>query len=294
MCVEAGVELLLHSWIAGVLGDDGRVGGVIVENKSQRMALRGEVIVDATGDADVAALAGARCLEDVSEKARDPETGSARATCSFGAKIEGVDVERFEAFKADEPEAYRALVEEMTAEGGVKAVDCPSLSMPGCSTNVWDLTRMELEGAAKLLRTVTFLRERMPGHENVKIRHIAPQLGVRLGRRVAGVETLTAEHREQALRGERDVCLFHGPGGKLVGIPYGCLIPETLDGVIIGSRSISVDHQTFGPIRLIGTAWGIGEAAGTAAGMAASEHVLPRDLDVARLREALIDQGAMV
>jgi hypothetical protein len=153
---------------------------------------------------------------------------------------------------------------------------------------------MELEGAAKLLRTVTFLRERMPGHENVKIRHIAPQLGVRLGRRVAGVETLSAEHREQARRGERDVCLFYGPGGKLVGIPFGCLVPETLDGVIIGSRSLSVDHQTFGPIRLIGTAWGIGEAAGTAAGLATAEHVLPRDLDVARLRAALTEQGAMV
>ncbi len=292
-CREAGVEVLLHSWIVDAVTEDGAVRGVIVENKSGRQALKADVVVDATGDADVAALAGAAMLADEAPEAVDEPTGRAIGRCSFRADPEGVDTERFERFKEEEPERYKELMEQVVAAGGVKEPGGAAISFRGDAVDAWDLTRMEMEGSRQALVTLEFFRQNVPGWENATIGRLADQFGVRLGRRVAGLETLTKEHVKQARRTERDIALFHA-GGEAAGIPYGCLVPRSVDGLIIGSRSISVEEAAFGSIRLIGTAWALGEAAGTAAALARAEGVEPRYLDVARLRTVLEDQGALV
>ena len=292
-CREAGVEVLLHSWIVDAVTEDDAVRGVIVENKSGRQALTAEVVVDATGDADVAALAGAAMLQDEDPEAVDEPTGQAVGKCSFRADPEGVDTERFERFKEEEPERYEELMEQVVAAGGVKELGGAAISFRGDAVDVRDLTRMEMEGSRQALVTLEFFRQNVPGWENATIGRLADQFGVRYGRRIAGLETLTKEHVKEARRTDQDIARFHA-GGEAGGIPYGCLVPRSVDGLIIGSRSISVEEAAFGSIRLIGTAWALGEAAGTAAALAQAEGIEPRYLDVARLRAALKDQGALV
>jgi hypothetical protein len=240
----------------------------------------------------VAALAGAEMKSEGGD-AFDPESGATVGSCSFGAKLEGVDEERVEEFKEQNPERYEDLMEQLVESGGVKKVSCASLTMRGDAVDAWDLTRMEMEGSRKALRTLEFLRANVPGYGNARLTKLSTQFGTRLGRRIEGVSTLTGEDVREARRHDDDICLFWAREGR-GGVPYGALVPESLEGLIIGSRSISVESAAFGAIRLIGTAWALGEAAGTAAGLAHKQDTAFRDLDVSQLRDALEEQGALV
>jgi hypothetical protein len=291
-CEEAGVEVLLHSWIADAVVQQGAVRGVIVENKSGRQALLGDLVVDATGDADVAALAGA-ALKTEGGDAFDPESGATVGSCSFGAKLEGVDEDRVQEFKEQNPDRFEELMHQLVEHGGVKKVSCASLTMRGDAVDPWDLTRMEMEGSRKALRTLEFLRANVPGYENAKLTKLSTQFGTRLGRRIEGVKTLTGEDVREARRHDDDICLFWAREGR-TGVPYGALVPESLEGLVVGSRSISVESAAFGAIRLIGTAWALGEAAGTAAGLAHRQNKGFCELDVSELRAILQEQGAIV
>jgi hypothetical protein len=226
-------------------------------------------------------------------EAYDEESGATVGSCSFGAKLEGVDLERAKQFKEQNPERYAELMDRLVEAGGVKKVSCAGLTMRGDAVDAWDLTRMEMEGSRKALRTLEFLRANVPGYEDARLTKLSTQFGTRLGRRIEGVGTLTREDVQQTRRHEDDICLFWAREGK-AGVPYGCLVPESLDGLIVGSRSISVDSAAFGTIRLIGTAWGLGEAAGTAAGLAHERRAGFRELDPQDVRAALEEQGALV
>jgi hypothetical protein len=287
MCEEAGVELLLHSTLGNALTENGRVVGVAVENKSGRQALLGKITVDSTGDGDVAALAGARSLPSENGDAEDPEGGTI-GHCSFGVQIKGMSRERMKRLKEEEPERYERLAQKFK----IDSVGMISFNMKGDATDAWDLTRMEREGSLNALRALRALREELPGEE-FAIDFVAAQFGVRLGRRIAGVKTLTHEAAAKLERRGDEIGLVAFQGGA-AGIPYGCLVPERVDGLLMGSRSISVEERMFGPIRLIGTAFALGEAAGTAAGLSVRESVQPRDLEVATLRSQLQTQKALI
>ena len=79
-----------------------------------------------------------------------------------------------------------------------------------------------------------------------------------------------------------------------IGIPYGCLIPEKIEGLIMSGRTISVDQTIFGMTRIMSACMAVGEAAGTAAAIACKKGILPSGIDVKELRRELIEQGAVV
>ena len=87
---------------------------------------------------------------------------------------------------------------------------------------------------------------------------------------------------------------LYPPDGEWFDIPYGALVPKDLDGLLVSGRCISADHQAMSATRVMAPCMAIGEAAGTAAGMAAMANIRPRSVDVAELRRALVDAGALV
>ncbi len=287
MCREADVELLLHSTLSDTVTEHSTVKGIVVDNKSGRQAVLATCTVDATGDGDVAALAGARSLPKLNSDAADPEGGTI-GHCSFGGSIEGLDRQSAKRMRDEDPELYAILQKKLS----VDSAGLLMFNMKGDAVDVWDLTRMEQEGSQGMLEALRILHKERPavGH---KVNYVATQFGVRLGRRIAGVKTLTREKAKSCAIDGDEVCVFASNVGS-AGIPFGCLVPESVDGVVIGSRSISVDENTFGAIRLIGTAFGLGEAAGTAAALAVKAGVQPRDLDVGRLRATLKSNGALI
>ena len=93
MIDEAKVRLRLHSWFSRAIVEDGRINGVVVESKEGRQAILGKIVVDATGDLDVAASAGAPFIH-----------GAYIVTTVF--RLGGVDAEA-ERFEFEEPEAFK-------------------------------------------------------------------------------------------------------------------------------------------------------------------------------------------
>ncbi len=313
LCLEAGVELRLHSWGVKAIVEDGRLRGVVVESKSGRQALLGKVCIDATGDGDIAALADA-----------EYELGYQRI--GLNLKAGGIDRDRFQAFQRDDPERARDLRAQVRSLGGfpfrplptpdshagiywINILGLASRKGGGCdegsihqiyagelsAIDVEDLSYAEVELRRRLMTSIEFHRANVPGFEGLRLLSFASELGVRESRRITGIHVLT---REEVLARRRfdDAIGMAGLGFSPVGhyqVPYGCLVPCQVDGLLVAGRCIGTDHWIQQSARLIPPAMMTGQAAGTAAALAVKEGVDPRNLDPAPLRQQLTADGVI-
>jgi glycine/D-amino acid oxidase-like deaminating enzyme len=318
LAADAGVELLLHTWATGVRVEDGRVTGIRVWNKGGERWIGADVVIDASGDADVAALAGAR-YEDFGT------TGRVQSLSTL-FRLANVDVAvAAQTKKAD----MWALMREAAATG---AYELPRLEgswhrtpfagivmvhmtrVPNIdATDPVALTDAELEGRRQVREYHRFLRDRVPGFEASVIVGTSPSIGVRESRRVIGDYQLTRSDVLEARRFDDEIALCgapiedHGPGGDtdwqyvagggngaVYGIPYRTLLPRGLDALLVAGRCFSSTHDAHASARSMATCMAMGQAAGTAAAMAVSGNSRPRAIDVARLRERLKADGALL
>ena len=318
LCLEAGVQLRLHSWVVDALVQEGRVTGAILESKSGRQAVLARVCVDATGDGDVAAQAGAAY-----------ELHSMRI--GLNAKIGGVDLEAYHGWQEDSPEHARALRSLVRAAGGVpmgagatphedlgvywvnvlglsNRGDDPLEARPGGTfggelnaVDVEDLTFAEVELRKRFMVGLEYYRKHVPGYGNARLLSFASELGVRDSRRIKGVHYLTRAEMEAGARFEDAIGITGRTfsGGNHLQVPYRTLVPclttgQVVDGLLVAGRCISVDDGLIGPIRVIPPCMMTGQAAGTAAALSAREGVAPRALDAGLLREALAAAGVIL
>jgi glycine/D-amino acid oxidase-like deaminating enzyme len=171
-----------------------------------------------------------------------------------------------------------------------------------------DLTRAEIEARGQAMRLVTFFRERVPGFAHARIAATATQIGVRESRRIVGEYTLTRddilERRtfDDAVARSSYPIDIHNPSGSgttthrlppgtSYEIPYRCLVPRTIDDLLVAGRCISTTHEALASTRLTPTVMTLGQAAGTAAALSVRAAVTPRALDARILREKLIADG---
>ena len=295
MLQEAGAEVLLHSWVVDAITEDDEVKGIIVENKSGRQALLAQVTVDATADGDIAKFAGAayQTRDDyVSVSERDGLFGRDKLPHTLGVRIDGVDRDAVERFREQKPEQYAQLMAQLEQQGG-------GLDLHACGTadgdalDAWDLTRMEIEGRTKIMTSLLFLRENLPGYESAHVADTTPQFGVREGRRIVGEYTLSIEDMAQAKKFDDGICRCGSSAeGEEYDIPYRCLVTEKVDNLLAAGRCISIGPEAHLSLRGIAPCMGTGHAAGAAAALAARAKVKPRNLDIGQLRELLIEQGA--
>jgi hypothetical protein len=297
----AGVELLLHSWVVDTITDGQTVTGVIVENKSGRQALPAKVTVDATGDGDLAPLSGAAYWTN-----HEPED-SGRIYCSLGATVEGVTTDPEIERSDDRKRTYARIIESLEIDPGLKVNVLAStagrpikynspderhfmIHIDGDPCDAADLTRMETTTFDAAMRCLLAFREQAPGWENARLKHVAPQFGVREGRRYQGVATITRDEMESGtIHNDRIYRHTCGSEGKEYTIPLGCLIPRDVDGLVVGCRCLSVEKRAFAALRLIGHAEGIAMAGGAVAGLAAVGDVRPRDLPAEKTQRFLTE-----
>lgn len=321
MAEEAGVSVLLHSMGVGVVREGGRPGGVIVESKSGRGVVPAKVIVDATGDGDIAVAAGARY-----EKGR-PEDGLTQPmTLLF--KVANLDRDKAKQFLAAN---RKAMIEEARTKG--EAI--PRYVGPGTDnllrpdetyfnvdqvheadgTNVRDLARAAVEARKQIWQSVRFLQKHVPGCERAFLSATASQLGVRESRRIVGDYALTVQDVLGARRSGDAIAHYacwvdihtvkpgekrgphsgKGPApGTSYGIPYRCLIPAGVENVLVAGRCFSATHEAFASARMIPCCMAMGQAAGTAAALAVKGAKSPREMDINRLQDALRAQGAYI
>lgn len=288
MVLEAGVKPLLNSLFVEAITEDDSLRGVIVENKEGRQAILAKVTIDASGDGDVFARTGASFKTDIHPWG-----------VSLSYRMGNVDTDRATRFRRDNSVKYEELMGELaeragsrvgwflTTVRGVLLFFTPYLY--GLSAiDVSDLTRAEMEGRRKMMLVLELLREKMPGFENAVVGDSSPQIGTRGSRRVEGEYVLT---KQDILEGRRfpDVVTRN-----LFDLPYRCLVPRKIDNLLVAGRCISTTHDAQASIRMICPCYATGEAAGTAAGLAARSGLAPREIDVIELQDNLRKQGASI
>jgi hypothetical protein len=171
-----------------------------------------------------------------------------------------------------------------------------------------DLTRAEVAARAQVTQLFEFFRRNVPGFERSRIAATAAQIGIRESRRIVGAYTLTRDDVLSARTFEDAVArsaypidihnptgsgttTFRLPPGAAYEIPYRCLVPERVDGLLVAGRCISTTHEALASTRLTPTVMTLGQAAGTAAALAVSEGVRPRDVRATTLRARLERDG---
>ncbi len=301
---ERGAKLLLHSWAVGAVHEGNEMRGIIFESKSGRQAILAKVIVDCTGDGDIFAAAGAP-FESESEK------GSTHETVNVAFRWGGVDYERYTEYRFAHKAEFEAMMNHASATGVLppnwKMQDLPSRTpRPGTvffmgprlfgynCIDVEDLTACELDSRHRMMMVLDFFQKNVPGYKEAWVMETAPQMGVRHSRRVVGVKKVT---RPEWLTGkvhedEVGVCPPRSPEHPNVSIPLGCLVPESLDNLLVAGRNLSSDPPSHGFLREVPVCWVMGQAAGTAAALAVNAGVRVRDVDVRGVQRQLVQQGA--
>ncbi|HEX5828370.1 MAG TPA: FAD-dependent oxidoreductase [Candidatus Limnocylindrales bacterium] len=312
----ANVELLLHAWATGTyVDDDGRLRAVRLWTKGGERWIEASVFIDASGDADVAAMAGVP-----HDSPRDGQTVQSLSTLF---KLANVDVERATAVpkaelwalmrEAAEAGTYRLPRIEgswhRTPHDGVALVHMTRIPNVD-ATDPEQLTRAEIEGRRQVQEYHRFLRDRVPGFERSVLVATSPSIGVRESRRVHGDYRLT---RDDVLGGRRfadEIALCgapiedHGAGGDtgwqyvgeggVYGIPYRSLLPGGVEGLLVAGRCFSATHDAHASARSMATCMAMGQAAGTAAVFAAAGAISPRAVPADALRDQLAAQGALL
>jgi hypothetical protein len=300
MVREAGIELLLHSWVAAPLVEDGKVAGAILESKQGRMAVRASVVVDTTGDGDLFARAGEDYEGDIDEDDIHHCANSASLVC-------GVDVARWLAFQDAEPEKWRDILQKgreatrhfiqpLTSwRNDVVVFMGPRFS--GFSVlEVDDLTQVEILSRESIVELLEFYRGTVPGFEGAWLMLTAPQLGARHSRRLSGVGRMTGAMSKTGVVHPDEIGVSPSPGPNIpsVSVPYGALLPQKVDNLLVAGRHISTDAQTHTFMREIPQCWLTGHAAGVAAALSANAGRSPRTLPAEEVRAELRKQGAFL
>jgi choline dehydrogenase-like flavoprotein len=273
MLAEAGVDIVLHSWVTNAIVDGGALRGVIAESKSGCRAFLAKVVVDATGDGDVFAAAGAAHVRHIHRIGLVHRLGNAdRVAAAKGSKPPNLG--------SGTPHPSVRWVNMQGPQG-----DCLDVEM---------LTKCELGGRRAIWERLKKLQER-PGHEKVFLLDTASQLGVRASRTLKGLHELRLDDAK-ADRVYPDVVGIGGSesfiGERPCQIPYAILVPEKVDGLLAAGRCVAADNVMLNYTRLIAPCFLTGHAAGAAAALAAQQKCRPRDLDVKQLQGLLRKQGA--
>jgi hypothetical protein len=320
MIEEAGVKLLLHSFVTGAVTEGDAVRGIVVESKSGRQVVTGKVICDATGDGDVAASAGAPFVKGQGQDlklfamtmlVRLSHVDWPRAT-EYSTQDPGWDGAIARAISHGDLPYYGPRTRESVPYWGHPRPELARLwwedgallwggSVEGVDgTDVDSLTHAEAECRKQWMSELGFLRKYVPGFESARVESSGVTIGVRDTRHIVGEYTYTGYD----LLEERE---FPDTAAYIVqeflGVPYRCLVPKQVDSLLIASRCLSVapGQTSSGPtlgayndMKSIPTVMTFGEAAGTAAALAARMGVTPRELDVSTLQRALMAQGALL
>ncbi len=308
---EHGCYYRLYSPVVGAIMDGNKVCGVKVSGKNGVEAFYADVVVDATGDGDVAYFAGA---EMVSGNERD----NTFMPASLVFAVANVDVERLLRFAPNNSKNFFDIFKEAAKEGycvsdwygldkttipGVISVNNGGVSNIGVidGTKAEDLTYAERLGLKLAIDFVAIGRaKKIPGLENAYLMRTGAGVAVRESRRIVGEYVQTVEDAKKGAEftdiiarkyGIIDTGILHEEVHSGYAYPYRCLIPKTIDGLLVAGRCGSATHLGHAAGKSMGNMMEIGQAAGLAAAHCAADGALPRQANVKKLQEGLTQMG---
>ena len=315
-----GVEVLLLTQAVGVRVEGNRISHVIVHNKSGLAAVPAKAVVDATGDADVAARSGCEV-----EKG-GPEGGMAAATLEF--HVSGVEQDALSAAihkgncprfrkkiqdlrkQGEWPFPYDIFISVQLTEPGTMMINTSRLvGIDG--TDAASVTDGMIRGRAETHRLLAVMRKHFPGFANARLKAVAPLLGVRETRRIRGPYVLSVADLN-AGRDFPDTIGFsaygwdlpnpkrpsdnpsHGRKRAVTPIPYRILVPKPVTNLICPGRAVSVERPVLGPLRVMAPCMAMGQAAGQAARQVVQDGATFAEVNTEKLRGELRQAGAII
>lgn len=323
---ESNIDVFLQTAVFDVIKEDNVVKGLVCASNEGPLRFEAPVTIDCTGDGIVAFMAGAEVGKGREDGLMQP------VTLEF--TIDGVDEERGLICIGDVDEVelngqrFLDWCKDRAAEGkipeklaAVRLHPCVEKGRRQVNTtqvNRVDITRIEqifpadyeLRQQINLLRD--FLRENLPGYENIKVIGSGTTTGVRESRRIMGDYVIDADELSAGKRFPDVVvhdALFivdiHNPDGagqaedkiqycKPYDLPYRCFLPKGLEGLMVAGRCISGTHRAHASYRVMSICMAMGEAVGIAAALSVSKGCTPRQLDVTLLQKTMTDKGIVL
>lgn len=300
MVQNAGVNVMLYTRFADCICKDKRIDKIILAALEGLVAVDAEVYIDCTGNADVATAAGVYTHKG-EEKSSVPQP----ATLMF--EVGNVQDEEFIA-RGERPirpvKAYRTSVDGKYKVNHYHVYDVDA-------TSSFSMTKAHMKARKQVLKAYDVLRNQTQGFENAEIAQVAPVLGVRESRHIAGKYKITVDDIVNGTKFSDRIAVYgfgmdvHPRNDKETGnfkievaeryyIPYRSLIPEECDNLIVAGKTISCESQAAGGLRCMPCVMAMGQAAGAAAALAIAKNCTPENIDVDKLQEILRKEGAIL
>lgn len=315
MVLEAGAEILFHAYLSDVEMDGETVKSVIVATKSGNLKFEAEIFIDASGDADLAYMAGCPTQHGREDGLCQPMT--------LCFRMSNVDIDGYQKVKKEVNELYAKL----QAEGKIKNPRENVLTFrnvnPGVihfnstrivkhdPVDVFDLTKAEIEAREQVFELHKFLKENFECFKDSIVMSTAGDIGIRESRMIVGKHVLNQEDlvscrkfEDSIACGNYDIDIhspdgsgtshYYFPQGEYYTIPYRCLLPEKADNLLVAGRCCSTTHEAQASIRIMPIVCCLGEAAGNAAAIALDDKVKLLDIDVKKLQKLITDNGGVL
>ena len=332
---EAGINPLLHATAVDVVRENNSVTGIVIQSKSGRHAILAKRIIDATGDADIARLAGAAVY-------KTPKEEMMAVTVMFSCS--GVDKARFLEYVRENPMRYKDWGNEwnIKTDGKEDELFSPYLDEPfekarkqgiippglksiggtwsGISdsgdatylnmvhmggydgTDIWDLTRAEIEGRRQAMLAIKALQHFAPGFEKANLRNFGMTLGIRDTYKIVGRYNLTEKDVKNQARFNDSIGIFpefiDGYGqlilpttGRYYHIPYGALVPTLVDNLLVAGRCIAGDKVSHASVRNMMCCTVSGQGAGVVAAMSVKHDMTSAEINIGLVQDELKRQG---
>ena len=304
------LSVLFNTFACGVETAGDRINAVQVANKDGLVTIHPQVVIDCTGDGDVAAWSGAAFEQNkevqpltlhfrIANVTKTPEI-SANCRAALAAAQQ----------RGELPHYYGPGVMFLF---GDREVYIHGVRVPADPTNAADLSRAEMQGRADAHAMFRAWKRDVPGFENAYFQEAYPWIGVRESRRLVGRHVLTEDDLMKSRRFDDAIAtgcwyLDLHPNKTTVGsandfkpekvqpepydIPYRSLLPQTIENLIVAGRCHSATRGAHASTRVTVTAMAMGEAAGVAAALSLASRVSPQELSGTKLRETLTAHGS--
>lgn len=330
--LEEGIDLLLHAFVGDVVMAGDRIDAVAVYTKKGPIAYRAAIVVDATGDGDVAAFAGVPF-----KQGRESDGLCQPGTLMFS--VAGVDMDYFsrqehniwsirdQLSRLRDEGRYSLMHNRLPFLGGLTdaglAMEMNYTETYGAdSTDSDSLTRANVTARLQISEFIDYLRKNVHGMERIELASIASEIGFRDSRRIQGRYELTLDDIENDRRFDDSIFLFprfydlhaldgdwtqpsviaknsasmhQSPRpGQVFSVPYRCIVPEKVNNLLVAGRCMCTDHEAESAIRHVYACMQGGQAAGVAAGIALRDSTAPAKVDVGKLQGRLREVGVVL
>ncbi|TLS49082.1 FAD-dependent oxidoreductase [Paenibacillus antri] len=299
---KEGVDVYYHASVVAAIKQGDRVTGVVANTREGLKAFEGAVFIDCTGDSRVAAEAGVPL-----RSGRDEDGLTQPMTLMFMMQDTGKPARQYlpeDGYRYEDVSELpqgRRLYWEKTGDGTLLV---NMTRVRGNGAKIRDVNFAEKESLRQAFSVANYLQRN--GFENYILSHVAGQVGVRETNQIVGLYTLTEEDVTGGRRFDDVVAQtnyeidIHNPTGGAstderhvsgYDIPYRCMVPVGVEGLIVAGRCISATHVAMSSMRVQATCYALGQAAGNAASLAVETGSSVADISIPALHERLAAQG---